>query len=136
MQMVKIETKKNNANRRAKAAGNNDRITLSELLQSYFRSGQKCSWCGKTDTQTMEVDHIIPLSKGGTNTIENMVWACRSCNSKKSASNPVSFAAKMRVQGYTSKLIIELLDVAGLEHIGTQMTLFDSSGSATQKKAA
>jgi 5-methylcytosine-specific restriction endonuclease McrA len=84
----------------------------------------------------MELDHVIPLSRGDKNTVENLVWACRSCNSKKWASNPVSFAAKMRVKGYTSKLVTELLNEAGLEYIGTQMTLVDSSGSDLQKKAA
>jgi hypothetical protein len=44
--------------------------------------GLPCVVCGKpSDT----VDHIIPLSKGGTNDPANLQPMCRRCNSKKSA---------------------------------------------------
>lgn len=36
---------------------------------------------GRTDKLT--IDHVIPLSRGGPNTINNIVPACQSCNSKK-----------------------------------------------------
>jgi 5-methylcytosine-specific restriction endonuclease McrA len=29
------------------------------------------------------IDHVIPLSRGGLDTLKNKVWACRSCNSQK-----------------------------------------------------
>jgi hypothetical protein len=41
-----------------------------------------CERCGGTDT--LAVDHIIPIAKGGTDCINNKQTLCRPCNSKKS----------------------------------------------------
>jgi hypothetical protein len=43
--------------------------------------GEKCNYCGSTDNLTL--DHIIPLSKGGINKIENFQILCKSCNKLK-----------------------------------------------------
>ena len=42
----------------------------------------RCAYCGKKSDK-MEIDHVIPLSKGGTHTPENLVPACKPCNSGK-----------------------------------------------------
>ena len=47
----------------------------------FFRSNGKCSYCGK---QAQEIDHIVPRSKGGTNSVNNLTATCRACNEKKS----------------------------------------------------
>ncbi len=36
----------------------------------------------------MEVDHVIPVSKGGQSTLNNLVTACRDCNRKKGSRMP------------------------------------------------
>lgn len=41
-----------------------------------------CAYCG-IKTLDLTQDHFVPLSKGGTHTMENIVPACRPCNSKK-----------------------------------------------------
>ena len=46
------------------------------------RDGGKCTQCGSTSY--LEFDHIIPHTKGGANTLENVQLLCRSCNLKKS----------------------------------------------------
>jgi 5-methylcytosine-specific restriction endonuclease McrA len=44
------------------------------------RDGWTCVYChGPADT----VDHIIPVSQGGPGTEDNLVAACRSCNSRR-----------------------------------------------------
>lgn len=43
--------------------------------------GDQCLSCGATEH--ICIDHVIPLVKGGENTIENMQPLCRSCNSSK-----------------------------------------------------
>lgn len=41
-----------------------------------------CAYCGRK-MERLEMDHIIPLSKGGIHTAANIVPACRTCNAKK-----------------------------------------------------
>jgi len=44
-----------------------------------------CQYCGKNPPSvTLEVDHINPVSKGGTNHIDNLLTACFDCNRGKS----------------------------------------------------
>lgn len=53
---------------------------VREYLLEKF--GRKCCYCGKENTP-LEVEHIIPKSRGGTNRIDNLCLACHECNQKK-----------------------------------------------------
>lgn len=53
------------------------------LRAEVIRSGA-CAYCGCT-SGPFEVDHIIPVSRGGGNDPENLTCACRSCNRSKGA---------------------------------------------------
>ncbi|HEY3377001.1 MAG TPA: HNH endonuclease [Armatimonadota bacterium] len=46
---------------------------------------QACSYCGSR--QHLAVDHLIPRKHGGEDRGDNLVWACRTCNSSKGASD-------------------------------------------------
>jgi 5-methylcytosine-specific restriction endonuclease McrA len=48
----------------------------------YKRDRNSCQYCGSTSRLT--IDHVIPKSKGGKDTWENLVVACSKCNTKKS----------------------------------------------------
>jgi len=52
--------------------------------------GRKCAYCGKTGV-SLQVEHIIPKSNGGTNKISNLTLACESCNQKKGANTVQEF---------------------------------------------
>jgi hypothetical protein len=45
------------------------------------RDGYVCVYCGSDES--LECDHIHPLSRGGPSTLENLATACRSCNRAK-----------------------------------------------------
>ena len=47
----------------------------------YKRDDHQCQYCGSTEDLTL--DHIIPKSKGGGDTWDNLVTCCIKCNSKK-----------------------------------------------------
>ena len=44
--------------------------------------GRKCAYCKKTDAP-LEIEHIRPKSRGGTNRTSNLAIACRKCNQEK-----------------------------------------------------
>lgn len=56
---------------------------LSERCKS--RAGYKCQRCGKSflhNKIALHAHHITPLSKGGRNTLSNLIALCESCHSK------------------------------------------------------
>ena len=46
----------------------------------FARDGHRCQYCG---AQAENIDHIIPRSKGGPHSWDNVVAACRRCNARK-----------------------------------------------------
>ena len=60
-------------------------LTYKEWLNILKKYNYKCAYCGVKFTKKIKPtkDHIIPISKGGHNTKDNVVPACKSCNSKK-----------------------------------------------------
>ncbi len=44
--------------------------------------GRKCAYCGKTGVP-LEVEHLVPKSRGGTDRVSNLTISCRKCNLKK-----------------------------------------------------
>jgi 5-methylcytosine-specific restriction endonuclease McrA len=53
---------------------------VREYLLEKFR--RTCAYCGATDTP-LEVEHIMPKSRGGSNRVSNLTLACRPCNVAK-----------------------------------------------------
>lgn len=60
-------------------------LTAREWIDILKQYKFKCAYCGKEFTlfDKATKDHVIPISKGGDNIKENIVPACKSCNSKK-----------------------------------------------------
>jgi len=60
------------------------------LLEKWDR---KCSYCGAENTP-LQIEHIHPKSKGGSNRISNLCLACEPCNTKKGTQDIKVFLAK------------------------------------------
>jgi hypothetical protein len=55
----------------------------------FERDGYQCRYCGSAVTpDSATLDHIKPVSEGGTHSIDNLVTCCLKCNSIKSARKP------------------------------------------------
>jgi len=59
------------------------RIPESVRVEVWRRDGGKCARCGSREN--LEYDHIVPISKGGSNTARNIELLCEKCNRSKGA---------------------------------------------------
>jgi 5-methylcytosine-specific restriction endonuclease McrA len=57
-----------------------------EAIKKHYK--YRCVYCGKK-MQRLTMEHLTPFSKGGSNTLDNVVPACKSCNSKKRDRGPL-----------------------------------------------
>ncbi len=55
----------------------------------------KCVYCFKSIKKSFQVDHVVPLARGGSNWPSNLVLACKPCNNKKHAIDPFVFARRL-----------------------------------------
>jgi len=79
--------------RRAKIKSNGTfKVTSKDLAKMY---GKPCVYCGERDN--IQIDHVIPIAKGGVHGIGNLQPLCKVCNSKKSDKYMMQF--KMECYG-------------------------------------
>lgn len=117
-------------NSRAKSAGLAQYITAETLRDCIYRSGGQCGWCtASLIGRAFELDHIISLSNGGSNTAENLAVSCPDCNRRKAAKHPATFAQEtITKSGVITPLIQRVLDHYGIEAT-IQRGLFDDPSS-------
>ena len=77
--------------REMRATGN---FTLGEWLQLLTDYGHRCAYCGSTGP--LHADHRVPLCRGGSHYITNILPACRSCNLRKGAMSESEFRQRLR----------------------------------------
>lgn len=78
-----------NAYNRARKAGVVTELTDAQWLKVLKHFKYRCAYCGKDIWNKYTVDHVIPISKGGTHAIDNVVPCCLSCNGKKGNGPPL-----------------------------------------------
>lgn len=106
----------------------NKSMSPSRILrenQILVTAGNQCAYCGTTEGR-LQWEHIIPASRNGPNTIDNMVLSCCSCNLQKGARNPLEwFSAKgldsgaipRLVMGKLLKVVLEEYRARGTENL-------------------
>src|SRR5665647_1750114 len=76
-----------NGRRRAFINGNGGSYTVDELNALFEQQEGFCFYCGEllyaSFETTFHIDHKIPLSRGGSNNIENIALSCAACNLSK-----------------------------------------------------
>ncbi len=72
-----------------------DRVQRKELRKALVARTGHCAYCGRPFVHTSNrnnsrptLDHVVPLSKGGKHTIDNLAVICFSCNSLKGNRSP------------------------------------------------
>ena len=88
-----IKRKSEYKRRAAKRATQVANISNAQILEKVKYYGNKCwvcrgPWC--------EIDHVKPLSKGGSHILANLRPICRHCNSSKAANWPIKVINKRR----------------------------------------
>lgn len=76
------------------------------------RDGHKCAYCGRGDLP-LTIDHVIPKSKGGDESWENLVAACLPCNNRKGDRSPEEAHMQLRIRAYTPNHIMFIKNSAG-----------------------
>ena len=61
----------------------------------FERDGRTCVYCGLRSS-TLTCDHVIPVSRGGSSTFDNLVTACLACNLAKATMTPKEWRAQQR----------------------------------------
>ena len=81
----------------------------------YLRDRYRCQYCGRRlDATDLTLDHVIPRSRGGLSTWENLVTACKDCNHRKADKTPAEAGMTllhkpMKLTLHTSKQIMRRL---------------------------
>lgn len=78
-----------------------DRVPRREVRFSrhniFIRDGNTCQYCGnRKPRQELNLDHVLPRSRGGLTTWENIVCACLDCNRRKGGRSPVEAGMRLR----------------------------------------
>lgn len=88
------------------------------------RDGHRCAYCGKKVSE-LTLDHILPRSRGGEDTWDNLVACCLRCNNKKGNRTPAESGMKLLVKPYTPDYIMMIKSEMGSRYDEWKPFLFD-----------
>ncbi len=81
-------------NRRAKIREAEGFHTTEDVNEILVRQRHRCAFCGTSIRKAYDVDHIVPISKGGSNWPSNLQCLCPTCNRQKNNLDPFVFARR------------------------------------------
>ena len=80
----------------------------------FERDKNTCQYCGEVfERKDLNLDHVIPRSKGGPHTWENVVAACRRCNTRKEDRLPHEAGMVLRSTPTAPRHRVQLLALCG-----------------------
>lgn len=79
-------------NRRARINNNGGSHTADDILKILESQSYLCTYCHADLTVAYHIDHIMPLSLGGSNWPSNLQCTCPPCNLSKGSKHPLDFA--------------------------------------------
>lgn len=71
---------------------------LSLRQQVFQRDKFRCQYCGRSGGK-LECDHVVPIARGGSNALSNLVTACKDCNRDKKARPLEEWLTNRKTQG-------------------------------------
>lgn len=77
----------------------------------FKRDGHRCVYCGLHGELTL--DHVLPKSRGGRTSWDNLVTACKRCNARKGDYTPEEASMPMRQRPFKPSFIMFLRDYSG-----------------------
>jgi 5-methylcytosine-specific restriction endonuclease McrA len=86
------------------APGGGKWIRVEKRLGIYLRDGFGCVWCMMSLTDAhprmVTLDHLVPRSEDGTNSAENLVTACMTCNTRRGTMSVRAFAEMLGTESF------------------------------------
>jgi hypothetical protein len=82
------KSRRSTENRRARKLQAKGHFMAGDIQLQYKKQNGLCYWCDKELNGKYHIDHVIPLSRGGTNYPDNLVCSCAKCNCSKSNKLP------------------------------------------------
>lgn len=77
----------------------------------FKRDGHTCQYCGSTKDLTL--DHVMPRSRGGKSTWDNLITACKTCNNRKGDNTPDEVQMRLRQKPFKPSFLMFLRDFNG-----------------------
>jgi 5-methylcytosine-specific restriction endonuclease McrA len=74
----------------------------------FRRDNEECVYCGSTKQLTL--DHVIPRSRGGSNSWDNLVTCCHNCNVRKANKTPQEANMSMTKKPYEPSFFSDFLN--------------------------
>lgn len=111
-------------------------IPLLNNRTLFHRDENICLYCGNQyGASQLTRDHVVPVSRGGTNSWENCVTACRRCNQAKDDRTPEQAGMKLLAVPFTPNLA-EYLILQNRRILADQMDFLRSFARAAKRQRA
>ena len=86
------------ARRRAALRSAEGRYRLGDVLKLLIQQENRCAACQDDISNRFEIDHVTPLSRGGSNWPDNIQLLCMPCNRSKSYKTPDEWVKRQYIQ--------------------------------------